>query len=180
MHNATESGKLDLMQGLSHLMRPGKGSRRLWMHLDECHDYVVSHESHPFDLPLIPSPLEVEMREFKFVGAHATDMSVMVFLAHIRFWIDFPDGNRLSGLRVINTQAPGGSKEQHQVFFEIQTQHASIISGETNDYTGAGNSARTELENVFAVLSFVYGMEIHRVEVPRVPLNKLYQESVPR
>ena len=175
MNSSLQSDKLSLMRGLSQLMRPGKSSR-YWMHLDACHEYITDHDTHPFCLPPIASPLDVEVRRFKFVGAHATDISTMVFLANIRFWLDFPEVRRLSGLRVISMPFVGGVQGQHHIFFEIQTQHDSIISGETTDFSGAGNTARTELEGVFAVLSHVYGVDIVRVNVPRIPLAKLYQE----
>ncbi len=159
------------MRGLDSLMKPNKHLG----HIDQCHKYIRSKGVHPFGLSV---PVEARSGHIDFVGAGATDMTVDVFLSCVRFWVGYTEEACVKKLRVISTQFPGAmQRNHHHVFFEVQTGYQVIISGETTDFSGAGNTARVELEDVFALLSSTYGVEIERVTLGQVtPIRELYEE----
>jgi hypothetical protein len=183
MNQQTEDNKT-LAMDLYHLMTPGRSrSKHFWKHLDECYEFVDECTEHPFGLKVPDSEIGLR-RQIKFAGLGnkcSVDMTVQVFLANVHFWVGSYDGGEVTALRVINMpfQMPFQQKErggQHYVFFEVQTDSINIISGETTDFSGAGNAGRQALESVFAVLSKVYGVEIERVTVEPIPLRDLYRK----
>lgn len=160
-----------LTRGLVTLMQPEKST--YFKHLDQCGEYIRRKAQHPFGLD-VPDGDGVFGTEITFVGAWATDITVETFLANIRFWANYTDGQRITKLRVISVptgEAPG----QHYVFFEAWVNSKVLISGETTDHSGAGNLAREELEDVFSILSFAYQIQIERVTV-RKPAELLIRE----
>lgn len=144
---------------------------RYFENLEATQEYVNPLSSHPFGLD---TTMEEPWRpiSIKFVGANAPDMSVEAFLAHVRFWVGYTPGNELKKLRVITMPFPKGSPDQKYVFFEFWASRQIIISGETTNFSGAGNAARQQLEDVFSVLELVHKVSLERVEaksVVRIP-----------
>jgi hypothetical protein len=171
---ATEAIAGNPKRGLDSLMKPDKHLG----HIDQCYEYIRTKTVHPFGLNGLDLRVIGPNGRIDFVGANATDMSVNVFLSCVRFWVGHTEEAWVRKLRVISTQFPGArEKNQHHVFFEVQTEYQVIISGETTDFSGAGNAARQELEDVFALLSSTYGVEIERVTLNLVtPIQSLYEE----
>lgn len=165
---------LNLAHGLALLMMQGRCYQ--YKNIDDCTEHTNPWEIHPFGLD-IPDKKTGPSINIDFVGAHGTLTSVEVFLAHIRFWAGYVDGRRLTKLRVINMQYPKLKPGNDYVFFEVQNRSRVIISGETTNFSGGGNTARRELENVFAILAQVYELEIERVRAERlIPIQELYDE----
>ncbi len=148
------------IHGLTLLMSPTRNT----MSIDSCCEHSRQHVSHPFDLQVPSSNFQ---RYVRFVGAGDTDANVEIFLANIRFHVGTPPEVCLKELIVISTPFPCKKPNQHYVFFEIRTPGMIILSGETTDFSGAGNYARQQLEDVFALLSLV-----NKVEIQRVTLKK--------
>jgi|ERR1035437_2364111 hypothetical protein len=169
----TEKNEI-LAQGLHHLMSPGNTC--IWKHLDECNEFVVQHLSHPFGLSGPPHRL----KKIIFVGAsynQQDDMTVVVFLANIRFWIGLYGGHEVTGLRIISTPFHDGDPNHHYVFFEVRNGGFVIISGETTDFPEGTRHNMLALESVFAVLSQIYSINIERVSAKAVRLADLYQDK---
>lgn len=175
------------MNSSSYVPSEPRGLAALDMHeqciyfkdIDECsaQGCINPLPTHPFGLSLPPSRSAAINPRINFVGAHATDMSVEAFLANIRFWAGYAEGRQIQKLRVISIHEPAMPDGGHYVFFEFWSCRHVIISGETTDCSGAGNAARQELEDVFAVLSSVYKMPIERVTLNRkLDLDSLYAE----
>lgn len=165
----------DPIHGLYQLMMHAKP--KYYARMEQCYEHRNPHFRHPFGLD-IPRPVAgLGKPEITFVGAGATDISEEVFLAHIRAHAHYTDGCRLTKLRVINMPDQGRG---NWVFFEIWSLRNSVISGETNDFSGAGNTARRNLEDVFALLAQTYKLEIERVQLPTdrvISLRNLYAEQ---
>lgn len=143
-----------------------KPESRHFSHIDQCDEYINPWPVHPFGLDLPEREPGMPRVRISFVGTHATETSVAVFLAHIRFWAGYVDGCKATKLRVISMPFAGGQKNQNYVFFEMwATSTIVTVSGETTDFSGGGNLARQKLEDVFAVLANIYGLEIERVQL---------------
>ena len=169
--------QLTLMRGLVLLMVE---ESRYFRHLDQCSKYCSHRTEHPFGLDL-PERDWAPLERIVFTGAGATDMSVEVFLANIRFWSCYTKNGRVTKLRVINMPVSFSpeEKEHHYVFFEAWVGSQVFISGETTDCSGAGNAARNELESVFAVLSHCFGIKVERITLSRIiKIRELYKEPV--
>lgn len=137
----------------------GDGHSRYYRTVDDF-KRSVHHHTHPFGLSL-PNDNFFHGRELTFVGDHATDMSVEAFCATLRFWLGYTEEQRVTKLRVIRTRFPDGEHGQHHVFFEVWLGNSqAFMSGETTDFSGAGKHAMNELQGIFEVLSFVYGVQI--------------------
>ncbi len=166
----TESGAVNLSRGLSLLMMHERP--RYFIKPEHCQTYVNPFPSHPFGLDVPPREVGMGSIRINFVGARATDMSVEAFLVYIRQWGGYVDGQKITKLRVINMPERQG---ENFVFFEIWSTGYVIISGETTDFSGAGNTARQELEDVFAVLAHIYSLTIERVQLNgKFPIERLY------
>ena len=176
--NSPKTSAVNPAHGLSLLMMHEKCL--YFKHLDDCHGYTHQHQGHPFGLDLPPQEAWRHIQpQVNFVGANATDVSVEVFLAHVRFWAGYTEDGKITKLRVISMPFAGGARGQNHVFFEMWTPSQVTISGETTDFSGAGGAARRELEDVFAVLSQVYGVEIERVQLNKIiRIQDLYAEKV--
>lgn len=163
---------------------PARGLSLLMMHErpryfnkpEDCHQFTNPLNTHPFGLD-IPEPRPgLGKVRIDFVGANATDMSVESFLVRIRQYAGYTDGTRISKLRVINVPQAQGA---NYVFFEFWAIGRVVISGETTDFSGSGNTAREYLEDVFAVLSHTYNVAIERVQLTRgIQIRRLYSEQV--
>ncbi len=164
---------VDHKYGFTLLLQHGKGMAS--KHLDHYTKYCQELRDHPFGLDL-PVPNPIFGREIRYVGAGATDISVDVFLANIRFWTNCHENALVEKLRVINSPDPRHTKKENQrVSFEVWIGTLVIISGETNNFSGAGNAARRQLENVFATLSMIYAVPIERVSLKQaVSLDQLH------
>jgi hypothetical protein len=119
-------------------------------------------EQHPFNLTT-----PTETWEIRFVGAEATDMSVVAFTENIRHYAGYTPEDSVHKLCVTSFQFPDSPSGHHFVFYEVWIGDTVIISGETTNCSGAGNEAREELEDIFAVLKQVYNIE----EIDRVTLT---------
>lgn len=163
---------VNLAHGLALLMM--HEDCRYFKHLDECNQYTNPLSEHPFGLDL-PSYRHFSP-EIRFVGASATDMTVEAFLANIRFWVGCTENCMLSKLRVIKAPVGYDNQEHNFVFFEVWAGQMSIISGEMPDCGGTVGTDRRDLEDVFAILSQVYGVPIERVQLKEpADLNALYE-----
>lgn len=152
----------------------GDGHKQYYPSADDF-EGTVHHAVHPFGLSLPPDPF-LGSRRFAFVGAHATDRSVEAFCATLRSWMGHVEEQRVTKLRVISTKFPGGQPGQHHVFFEVWLGDlAAFMSGETTDFSGAGNTARQKLQAVFDLLAVVYGVQIETHSFDReTDLSALY------
>lgn len=174
--SGSKTSAINLAHGLSLLMMHVKC--HYFNHFDECGDYINPRSIHPFGLTLPHRGNYEPAVRIDFVGAHATDISVEVFLANIRFWVGYSEGTTIHKLRVISMPFVGGERGQNHVFFETWLNKHTIISGETTDFSGAGDTARRDLEDVFAVLSLTHKVEIDRVQLDKaIPLRELYAEE---
>lgn len=165
-----------MQRGLHSLM----GTDGSTLSFDQCHEYVRPSDTHPFGLSLpIPSPGHWRGKEIKFVGGHATDTTVQVLLAQIRFWTNHCEEGQINKLRIINTPFGAQVDGRNYVFFEAWVGAQVIISGETTNFSGGGKSAREELLNVFVLLSEIYGVPIEEVQLTEhFELRKLYQIEI--
>lgn len=169
----TESSAVNHARGLALLCMHTRP--RYFRALEDCAEFVKRRSSHPFGLSVPQRQAGEPLLQIHFVGAHATDMSVESFLVHVRSLIGYVDGHQVTKLRVINMPERRG---QNWVFFEIWSTGRVIISGETNDFSGGGDMARHELEEVFAVLAQTYKMQIERVQLDQnIPIRTLYEEE---
>lgn len=153
---------VNLPRGLSLLMKPGNVNLA---HIDHCSKFTNRWFSHPFGLDLPERGAGMWSIKINFVGTYATETTVDVFLAHVRFWAGYADGCKATKLRVISAPFASGQKGQNYVFFELWATSVVIVSGETTDFSGGGKLARQKLEDVFAVLANSYGLEIERVQL---------------
>lgn len=161
-------------RGLSYLMNVPKNEH--YAHLENTFDYRAVHRRHPFGL----SEPEVDRTDDRprilYVGADSPDMTVQVFLAHIRETAGDREDNRITKLRVIQSPAPGYNRGQYHVFFEVWIGCQAIISGETTNFSGAGGTARAQLEDVFSLLEKTYNLKAERKLMPSLaPLGLLRQ-----
>ncbi len=166
--------------GLKILMGQERGS----VHIDQCYQFILQKEKHPFglDTPVAADRVMPACR-IEFVGAGNTEDTVSVMVATIRYWVGPQPENTLKKLRVISVPFPGGQKGQHHVFFEVQTPFQVLISGETTDFSGAGRTACIKLESVFTLLANVYNVPVERITLLQpADLDQLYENvtAVPR
>lgn len=137
----------------------GDGHKQYYPSADDF-EGTVHHAVHPFGLTLPRDPF-FGRRRFAFVGDGATDRSVEAFCATLRSQIGHAEEQRVTKLRVISTRFADGQPGQHHVFFEVWLgDQKAFMSGETTDFSGAGNTARQELQAVFELLAVVYGVQI--------------------
>ncbi len=167
---------LDKALGLTVLL--GMFEPRTYYHSVRDFDGTVHHRVHPFGLTLPPDPSFGESR-FSFVGAHASDKSVEAFCVSICPWIGHTEGNTVTKLRIISTNVYGGKSNQHFVFFEVWFgDQKAFMSGETTNFSGAGNTARQKLLAVFELLAVIYGIHIERHLISRpVDPETLYKKK---
>ncbi len=161
-----------LKRGLTMLMN--RAHSQIVMSCVAHGNYIQQHETHPFDLEMKPEDPGWD-RKILYVGGQATDRLVHTFVEHIANEVKHIQGVELQELRVISVPYPGRRRsDQHYVFFEFTTPNVTVISGGVTDFSGAGNQARLELEDVFAVLSEIWEISIRRIALTReFPLEKL-------
>lgn len=160
------------IRGLTHLMRPDgvQLSKETFEHMDQANEHHVPHSLHPFGLPVGKNGHVV----FTGGGYNYSNNTVIInFLAYLRFWTS-KEGNVVRRLRVITTPVWEGDHNQHFVFFEVKIADYYFISGETTDFPSEARGNMCTLEDVFALLSQTYNVEIERISTGIVPLKKLY------
>jgi hypothetical protein len=142
----------------------------------DCDEYRVVHEKYPFsDI----HPVKLKSCKILFVGAHSPDMTIEAFIVSLREYLGYTHECRPQMLRIIKTPCLFGKRGQENVFFEIRFETVVIISGETNNFAGAGNTARIELEDVFDALSKVYDIKIQYLELAkRDVIETLYHPEI--
>ena len=169
----------DPIRGLTHLLNPG--ADRFFLTHEEASKRAVYHQAHPFGLDT-PAPLvNHDRREFVFTGGGYDQRDNTItesFLANVRYWAGFESGSVIEGLRVITTPFDDGDRSRHYVFFEMWIGNSHFISGETTDFPEGTREDMVRMEDVFALLSRTYQVEIRRVTAAAVPLAELYQEKI--
>lgn len=171
------TAEIDIFRGLAHLMQPGKGNKWTWRHLDVCHERIDRRSKHPFGLAMSPVSPGIRSRNVTFVTTEASEECVQIFLAAVRYYVGFQEEEHVTRLRVISMPISKGQRGQDDVFFELETENDTIISGLTTNYSGGGNVARLELEHVFALLAMLFNITIERVNVRTVPVRTLFAEE---
>ncbi|TSC62859.1 MAG: hypothetical protein G01um101448_732 [Parcubacteria group bacterium Gr01-1014_48] len=126
-------------------------------------DEETPMQEHPFgfSIPLRGKGSGVVL----FVGYPGhTRSSVDAMLAHVLMCVKHhdPTGEERLYLRIILGEAQAKGTEQYYVYFEIGCEYGVYICGGCTDFSGGGKAGTERLENVFALLSFVYNTPVSR------------------
>lgn len=138
----------------------------------DCNPYREVHDEYPFETR---DKVETGNRRIYFVGAHAMDMSVEAFIVHLREYLGYSSERLPQKFRIISAPYRKYDGKDKNVFFEVWFDTVIIISGDTDTFTGPGNEARNDLENVFCFLNIIFAVPIERVELSDpVDIIRLY------
>lgn len=157
-------------RGLSYLIKHGREIGK-----DAKGQYYIPTpiKEHPFGLPVPKQPalehaLEHEQGVIEFVGYPGyTDVSVNNMIRRIAEVFYYLYANsQLNYLRVVLGEASSKDRNHHMVYYEVGSTVNILMCGGCTDFSGEGGSGKVSMDEVFAVLSCLFEIEIETVIIP--------------